>query len=71
MDGQPPSLFWLSGFYFTQAFLTGVQQNYARKYSFPIDHLTFQYTILNPDIVTDDPPKDGCDLCHGFGIFWI
>jgi len=65
-NGTPPA-YWVSGFFFPQAFLTGTLQNYARKYKVAIDTVDFDFTILQregPDIT--QKPDDGVYI---YGLF--
>jgi dynein heavy chain len=44
-EGKPKE-YWLSGFYFAQGFLTGVLQNYSRKYVIAIDILEYEVEVF-------------------------
>jgi dynein heavy chain len=69
LDQGPPAVFWLSGFFFTQSFLTGVRQNYARRHHMAIDKLSYDFVVV-PDIKPNDAsvtaPTDGC---YVYGMF--
>lgn len=59
IDEGPPIVFWLSGFYFTQSFLTGVLQNFSRKNKYSIDQIHFEFTITDYEKDTSNVPEYG------------
>ena len=65
--GGPPPAYWISGFFFPQAFLTGTLQNYARKHKVAIDTVSFAFHVMaqEPNSVAE-APEDGC---YVFGMF--
>jgi len=62
--GKPPA-FWISGFFFPQAFITGTLQNHARKHQLPIDTISFGFKLRKE--AADEvraSPADGA-VVHG------
>mmetsp|Transcript_6703 Transcript_6703/g.27190 ORF Transcript_6703/g.27190 Transcript_6703/m.27190 type:complete len:4341 (+) Transcript_6703:132-13154(+) len=63
-----PNVFPLYAFFFTQAFLTGSKQNFARKYKVEIDKVDFDFKVLegSAESYADKKPEDGV---YCFGMF--
>ncbi|CAM9233557.1 unnamed protein product, partial [Phaeothamnion confervicola] len=66
--GRAPSVFWISGFFFTQAFITGTLQNYARKHRTPIDQASWLFLFL-PFEVADAEKRGAEDGAFVSGLF--
>merc|ERR1719445_2192486 len=65
IDEGIPNAFWISGFFFTQSFLTGTLQNHARRNKISIDQISFDFFVC-PNIPADhkSKPELGCYV-HG------
>uniref|UniRef100_A0A8C0VUI2 Dynein axonemal heavy chain 1 n=1 Tax=Cyanistes caeruleus TaxID=156563 RepID=A0A8C0VUI2_CYACU len=59
-----PSVFWISGFFFPQAFLTGTLQNFARKSVISIDTISFSFKESVKELTHQ--PNVGCYI---YGLF--
>lgn len=68
IDHGTPNVFWISGFFFPQAFLTGTLQNYARKNVIAVDRIDFEVKVLDTMTHTDvkEKPENGCYI---YGIY--
>jgi dynein heavy chain len=69
-----PSVFWLSGFFFPQGFLTGTLQNHARQFQIAIDSLSFEFIMCkeNQEEIFKKPEQGGCYMTGLFieGARW-
>ncbi|XP_062843095.1 dynein axonemal heavy chain 1 [Trichomycterus rosablanca] len=60
-----PAVFWISGFFFPQAFLTGTLQNFARRSALSIDSISFEFKVMKEPVTElTERPETGCFI-HG------
>merc|ERR1712224_221325 len=68
IENGTPMYYWISGFFFPQAFLTGTLQNFARKFQKAIDTISFETVVMRVKDQTEitEKPQDGCYI---WGLF--
>lgn len=66
IDKGVPNAYWISGFFFPQGFLTACLQNYARKYRYPIDTVSFSFVMKDEALEELSKASDGC---YVYGLF--
>jgi len=54
-----PYMFWFSAYFFQQAFLTGVLQNFARKDTIAIDRCIWNFRVCKLDFKPEEHPTPG------------
>merc|ERR1719231_1702973 len=54
-----PNVFWFSAYFFQQAFLTGVMQNFARKDTIAIDRCIWNFRVCKLDFKPEEHPTPG------------
>ncbi|ETO22424.1 Dynein heavy chain family protein [Reticulomyxa filosa] len=65
LTSEIPKAYWISAFFFTQGFITGILQNHSRKYKIAIDQLQFKFTVLKANTISElssheaPLPRDG------------
>ena len=62
-----PAVYWISGFFFTQSFLTGTMQNFARKHKIAIDELAWDFEVLSE--ISSNSTMAAPDGCYVHGLF--
>merc|ERR1712100_1013839 len=67
VDSGIPKVYWISAFFFPQAFMTAALQNYARKKTFPIDTISMEHKYLDEaHTEIKEGPEDGA---YAYGLF--
>eukprot|EP00442_Polarella_glacialis_P024664 CAMPEP_0115137118 /NCGR_PEP_ID=MMETSP0227-20121206/56805_1 /TAXON_ID=89957 /ORGANISM="Polarella glacialis, Strain CCMP 1383" /LENGTH=5027 /DNA_ID=CAMNT_0002544335 /DNA_START=143 /DNA_END=15226 /DNA_ORIENTATION=+ len=56
---EPPLMFWFSAYFFQQAFLTGVLQNFARTDKIAIDRCIWNFEVLKAAFEPTESPREG------------
>ncbi|EAY19693.1 Dynein heavy chain family protein [Trichomonas vaginalis G3] len=65
VERGPPTVFWISGFFMQQAFLTGIKQNCARKNQIGVDTISFGFEVMD----TENPPPRKDEGVYITGLF--